>query len=1189
MTGKPGASGEPGAGAVSGTGMVFQRVSDGIAIANTGIMTGYILVGTGSARYRLEAFRPAAARDTPDDWLMVQPSRLLDARAQVVPFTGRAAELADLEHWRDVTGALSVRLLHGAGGQGKTRLSMRFAELSVEAGWTVLAARHDAELSPPATEAEPATPRAHPEPASPRADAARCAPPAHAEQPSGHTGGPPELPAAHGEAPGTHMDQSGVERAGRVVGKGLLVLVDYADRWPHSQLVRLLRDPTLSTGAPTRVLLLGRSVQWWSAVRGELTAVRAEADERALGPLAGTVPARDDLFRTAWKRFADLLGAGPLTPPQAPATLREASYDTVLTVHMAALVAAYAGGAAPDRPEALAAYLLDREQMSWRQLYDAGAPFLTPPRVMSRAVFAATLTGALSHVAGRAALRGTGLDSVQQILDDHRLCYPPTDRGRVLEPLYPDRLAEDFLALLLPGHDNPGYDPDPWAADALAALLARGGDGGLAAHTPRSVTFLAASAGRWPHVAGVLASLLTADPALAVDSGGTALTAIAEVPGLGAEVLTRVERRFPDGPHMDLAGGMAAVTARRIRLQLAAAGSEDEWAARLIDPDLGYRLILAGRYREAATALTDALPWWRRLAGGYPEENLHHLGLALSHLSIALRMTGRGAEAVAAAEEGVAVTRRARQVGPRQDDAAVAAALVNLGTALSDRHQIAAALAATGEAVLLYRQAGPAAPLDALASALCNQAQLLGQADRPQEALAACDAGVGYWRQLAEASFATHGPGLAGALNNQAGLLATAGRGPEALAAVREATTLYRRLAEANAALFEGDLASALSNLNKHLAEAGQLDSAAEAATEAVDLRRRLAAEGDTGHEAALGAALVGLSSALARLACHRPALAACEEAVAILRRAAATDPGPHEPVLASALHNLGSRLMATGDPAAAVRATEEAADLRRTLVAGYPAQRVELADNLRDLTRHLTATGQRPRALAASEQEVHLRLALAAEDPARHEADLADAFIGLSVALADAGRVPEAAGTTQTAALLYRRLVDRDRARYASRLAHAHANLSTLLTRAGAAPADLYSATCEAARDLRRLSAADPTFEPDLAMTLAKLGVCCAGTGRLPEAVVTMEEAVRLRRRLAASDPLTHEPHLARLLYGNCTALAACGIELPRAVAWARESQQLYVRLLRRAPDAYAEEWRRAGPALARVVAAGR
>ena len=64
------------------------------------------------------------------------------------------------------------------------------------------------------------------------------------------------------------------------------------------------------------------------------------------------------------------------------------------------------------------------------------------------------------------------------ILDDHRLCYPPLDAGHVLEPLYPDRLGEDFIAAMLPGasFDSDGDDDladlaDDGAPDILRRLL----------------------------------------------------------------------------------------------------------------------------------------------------------------------------------------------------------------------------------------------------------------------------------------------------------------------------------------------------------------------------------------------------------------------------------------------------------------------------------------------------------------------------------------------------------------------------------------------------------------------------------------------------------------------------------------------------------------------------------------------
>src|SRR6266542_4904672 len=73
------------------------------------------------------------------DWQQ-QPSYLLDAQRQVVPFRPRSrdAELATLTAWRDDSSArVSLRLVHGPGGQGKTRLASRFASHAHAAGWMV--------------------------------------------------------------------------------------------------------------------------------------------------------------------------------------------------------------------------------------------------------------------------------------------------------------------------------------------------------------------------------------------------------------------------------------------------------------------------------------------------------------------------------------------------------------------------------------------------------------------------------------------------------------------------------------------------------------------------------------------------------------------------------------------------------------------------------------------------------------------------------------------------------------------------------------------------------------------------------------------------------------------------------------------------------------------------------------------
>jgi hypothetical protein len=48
-----------------------------------------------------------------------------------------------------------------------------------------------------------------------------------------------------------------------------LIIVDYADLWPYTDLIRLMQNPGISIG-DTRVLLLARSVRWWPMFVHEL-------------------------------------------------------------------------------------------------------------------------------------------------------------------------------------------------------------------------------------------------------------------------------------------------------------------------------------------------------------------------------------------------------------------------------------------------------------------------------------------------------------------------------------------------------------------------------------------------------------------------------------------------------------------------------------------------------------------------------------------------------------------------------------------------------------------------------------------------------------------------------------------------------------------------------------------------------
>ncbi|MCK9921770.1 tetratricopeptide repeat protein, partial [Frankia sp. AgPm24] len=530
------------------------------------------------------------------------PSRLLSARYRLVPFAGRESERAALAGWREDGAGLAVRLVAGPGGQGKSRLAARFAVESAAAGWAVWTARET-----------------------------------------------PSLAGGRGGLPG---------------GDGLLVVVDYAERWPLTELLRLLTDRRVqAAGGRVRVLLLARSGQgWWESLAHRLDDQDVAVSEQRLGPVAGSLAGREEVFAAAAVRFGELLGVDG-SGVRPPVGLDGDAYRLVLTVHMAALAAVDAlrvGGRVPADPAGLSGYLLRRERDHWRRLHERGArPVVTVPEVLGRVVFTATVTRPLPYEDAVGVLGRVGLASVPevagQILSDHAVCYPPSDRSLVLEPLYPDRLGEDFLALLVPGavgHE----DGDPWTVSAVSGLVAPAVGEAVPVWAGRGWTVLVETAKRWPHVGERLHEILRDSPGLVVAAGGTVLTALASWDGVDLGVLGAVEALFPDHRSADLDAGMAAVTARLHTHRLDETSDPAE-RARLWER-LAWRLDHAGRREEALAATEQAVEIRRRLAAANPAAFEPDLARSLTNLGALLSGLGRREEALAATEQAVEIYRR---------------------------------------------------------------------------------------------------------------------------------------------------------------------------------------------------------------------------------------------------------------------------------------------------------------------------------------------------------------------------------------------------------------------------------------------------------------------------------------------------------------------------------------------------
>ena len=804
----------------------------------------------GSPAYRIEPFASSRPRLTPEvaaRW----PSRLLDARYGIVPFLGRTTELADLDRWLTSAAPAAYRLITGSGGEGKTRLAHEFAARHADR-WAVALPRHRLHQSLGKFEA-------------------------------------PQLTAADG---------------------GLLLVVDYAERWPVSDLLDLLN--VHSRIERLRVLFLARTdIGWWDDVEQAIGDLGVVANHVPLAPLGSQVgPA--SLQGEALEAFVPQVQGAVADRVQLPPARDVGAAGFVLTILMgvlAAVLASAEGEAAPHTPAEVPAYLLRRERSGWREFIEGHSELRVSAAQLSRAVFVAGLVPSVPYaVAVEALVRAAvaaGEADAAEVVTAHGRAYPPAAGGQVLTPLAPDRLAEDFLALsVIEGADRELFDP--WGEEAIRHLLVeRDTNGGSSASaaapgegmppwTVSAMTLIAEASARWPALATTtLNPLLLAKPALAVAAGGAALARIAALETTDVTLLEALTDALPSHSHVDLDIAAALVAERHVHLAVQETTPPAE-RARLL-ATLGYRLRNAGRREEALAPTEEAVTLYRALAKANPAAYAPNLAMALNNLGALLSALGRREEALAPTEEAVTLRRALAKANPAAYTPDLAMALNNLGALLSELGRREEALAPTEEAATLYRalaNANPAAHTPDLAMALNNLGIRLSALGRREEALAPTEEAATLYRALAKANPAAYTPDLATSLNNLGIRLSALGRRDEALAPTEEAATLYRALATANPAAYTPNLAGALNNLGILLSELGRREEALAPTEEAATLRRALVKANPAAYTPDLANSLWAIGWICDHLQIeHERGLAACAEAITLLEPLAAAYP----------------------------------------------------------------------------------------------------------------------------------------------------------------------------------------------------------------------------------------------------------------------------------------------------------
>ncbi|MER5217217.1 tetratricopeptide repeat protein [Streptomyces sp. NPDC002838] len=809
------------------------------------------------------------------------PAALLRADAAVVTFQGREDELAQLRAWCEGDPAtVSVQVLTGPGGQGKTRLARHLTDTLGREGWAT------GHLRPDLTDHEPS----------------------------------PDFTALATPLP-------------------LLLVVDYAETRPR--LLRRLITHLHRSQHRVRLLVLARSDGEWrtdplnapAGTRGLLKA----AQVIELAPLIPDSRPQDRItaFTRAARDIARLLSRVPSLPAHDWASLADAlrpiddlghgHYNNALTLQLTALVTLLQQGPTPVETSAdtpAEEILLEHEERFWEDSAAAPAFKLNlPTPTLAAAVAAAALCGATSKDEARCVI-GEIPDLPAEKMTRTAAWLAqlyPAERGRYWGSLQPDRIAEFHAARTLIRGDI-----------SLPALLEAAAPGQQA----QLIIVMARAAVAHYNSGRITESehlLRVVDAALdtASTTRQTVSTVLAALP-------------HPTRVIASLALRLGAGLAHSDR-QLAEGNPAQEPNLATSLSNLGTYLATVGRWDEAISATDEAVALYRRLAAGNPAAHEPDLATALSNLSIYCMELGRRDDALGAAQQAVEIRRRLAAANPAAHEPQLAASLTNLGTYLAELGRRVEALAYSEEAVEILRRlaaGNPAAHEPALATALSALSTHLKDLGRLNDALGAEQQALKVRRHLATANPAAHEANLARSLSNLGTYLAGLGRADDALDAEQQAAEIRHRLAAANPAAHEPDLAASLTNLSTHLAGQGRRAEALAASESAVALYRRLAADHPAAHEPDLAASLNNLGIRLSAVGQGDEALASSDEAIALYRRLAAGNPHAHEPDLATSLSAWAEvRINAQQNLSGALRATGESVEIYRRLVAVAPAR----------------------------------------------------------------------------------------------------------------------------------------------------------------------------------------------------------------------------------------------------------
>ncbi|MCH9687681.1 MAG: tetratricopeptide repeat protein [Deltaproteobacteria bacterium] len=700
------------------------------------------------------------------------PSQLLNPCYGVVPFSreARRQELELLSSWCGGAG-VRVRLFHGPGGAGKTRL---FREWCAER-------RNDTWLA--------------------------------------------------GFLP---MDTTESDLEALLDDpRPTLLVVDYAESRPvEPLLVAAGLQRKAGRNNPLRIALVARTCgDWWSALSSsthDRSTLLSHDPPVNLSVLSAGAEVRRGLFEQAHREFADRRGIDASPPPL---DLDDERFERILYVHAAALdlvERARRGDQAPQLPSPakLLKSVLDHEERFWLTRWvlpnvRRGEAERRFRRAARRTVAGLTMRGGVPDAtAAQTLLENTDAPACADDTTPHETF------AMVLRDIYPGREEHGGSAPEREAEFLAPLEPDLLGEALVAGVLEAEPEGYVQG------VFVGASSAEWESGFRMLGRVMQAsrEPAATVTeqllSEGLQQRAVPAVraalamsrtevfSGLATKVVSMLTARCPPSLAGSIERALQGRTLSLVKLQV--------WAYRQLLPEavgtqraellnnLGVRLDELGQREEALGLLAESVAIRREQAQFRSEILLHHLAEGLNNLGGLHRELGRSEEALASTAEAVDIRRELARAKPEVFRPHLALSLNNLGTMQGAHGHELDALASTAEAVAIYRELAQQQPdvfLPLLAmglNGLSNRYSNLGQA---QESMAAAEEAVNTYRELARERPDQFLSDLAGSLNNLGMARRDLGQNEAALSSTTEAIAAYRELARERPDAFLPDLA----------------------------------------------------------------------------------------------------------------------------------------------------------------------------------------------------------------------------------------------------------------------------------------------------------------------------------------------------------------------------------------------